>query len=256
MTNENTFIQQYLSLMNATPAKPPSLHYLAELQSLHIESFAWNTVDVHFGKRVTLDPHAILDKFITKQKGGLCYELNGAFCYLLQQLGFDAHLATCFALNYHADPFDFPSDTHAIIIVKLEDVKYLVEVGYGDLFKSPIKIEDNSYYQDNSGQYRIIYRQDLNRYQLEMQNLQNWVPQYHFATTPRELSSFHPNLEVVYQHPTYQQLNYIKFSKNGTQILKDNHYIVRHNNKVEAVGFETLGGIETILKEKLGFISL
>lgn len=252
MKIDKNFIRTYLDLIQIGSIKSSSLESLAHLQSNHLETLAWNTLDVFLGRKVILDPNIILNKFISEKRGGLCYELNGAFCYLLNQLGFDAYLSTCFALNYHDDPFDFPSDTHAIIIVNFENDKYLVEVGFGDLIKNPVKIENQFHYQDKSGEYRLLLREEIKRFQLERLCDSGWKPQYHFEVTPRDLKSFTPNLEVVYRHPTYQKLNYIRPDKQGVQILKDDQYIVRKNQKIETYLFEELGGIKAILKGELG----
>ena len=73
-----------------------------------------------------------------------------------------------------------------------------------------------------------------------------------FEIAKRELSSFTPNLEVVYQHPTYKNINYIKPDKSGTQILKDNHYIIQNKQHTEQYSYDALGGLPTILKTRLG----
>ncbi len=246
------FVEKYLDLIQVKELNPPSLAYLGHLQSRHLETLAWNTIDVFLGTKVILDPNIILNKFLMERRGGLCYELNGAFCSLLNQLGFDAYLASSFAFAYHEDLFDFPSDTHAVIIVNFNDCKYLVEVGYGALFKNPIKIEDKIQYADQSGEYRLLFLPDIQRFQLERLCNGEWKRQNNFELTPRELNSFTPNLEIVYQHPIYQKLNYIKPTSRGVQILKNDHYIVHHNEHVETLPFKSLGGIQAILKDKLG----
>ncbi len=252
MKNNYNFVKQYLELIQIDNIEPPSLEYLAKLQAHHLNALAWNTFDVYLGRKVVLNPQLILEKFIEEQRGGLCYELNGAFCHLLQQLGFDANLATCFALHYHADPFDFPSDTHAVIIVTLNNHQYLVEVGYGDLIKHPVKLEEKCRHQDASGEYQLSYQKEVGRFQLEKLCRNQWIAQYQFETAKRELSSFTPNLEVVYQHPTYQSINYIKPDKSGTQIIKNNFYIIHNAQHVEQYSIDALGGLSTILKTRLG----
>ena len=103
--------------------RPLNLSFLELLQTNHIHTFCHDTLDCYFKRPVSLDSEKIINKFLLEGRGGLCFELNGAFHYLLQQLGFHAELRSSHVYHVQKRPYDYSIDTHAVIVVNLEGEK-------------------------------------------------------------------------------------------------------------------------------------
>jgi len=70
---------------------------LARLQRAHVLTVPFENLaiagdpwDDRAGAGVSLDPATLEAKIVDRERGGFCYELNGAFVALLDELGFEA----------------------------------------------------------------------------------------------------------------------------------------------------------------------
>ncbi len=83
---------------------------------------------MNFGT-VDLSSDALFDKIVTNNRGGFCFELNGAFLLLLKGLGYDA--VGCMArVGIPVIP-DLLRLDHRGIIVRMEGKNFYVDVGMG-----------------------------------------------------------------------------------------------------------------------------
>jgi N-hydroxyarylamine O-acetyltransferase len=65
---------------------------LGGLQYAHLLSVPFENLDIHRGREILLDENRIFDKIVSERRGSFCYELNGSFTALLQELGFTVDL--------------------------------------------------------------------------------------------------------------------------------------------------------------------
>lgn len=65
---------------------------LTLLQHAHLASVPFENLDIVFAAGVPHDRSAALTKIVEARRGGWCFELNGAFGWLLRALGFDVSL--------------------------------------------------------------------------------------------------------------------------------------------------------------------
>src|SRR5437016_7551475 len=66
----------------------PNLDVLRGLHRKHLLSIPFENLDIHLGRPIILSKNAFYDKIITLRRGGFCYELNGLFATLLDEMGF------------------------------------------------------------------------------------------------------------------------------------------------------------------------
>ena len=97
---------------------------LAQLTHIPFDSMdVWAT-----GTCPSLKLDDIYDKFINRNRGGYCFELNTFFRSLLNGLGFDAYQVIAYILN--PDGTQQPP-AHNVILCNLGGKKYFFDVGYG-----------------------------------------------------------------------------------------------------------------------------
>lgn len=170
---------------------------LRALHLAHMLAVPFENLDIGIGRKIVCDESRILHKVIQERRGGFCYELNGAFAALLRALGFDVTLLS--ARVARADGSESPEFDHLILRVDLEE-PWLADVGFGDSFVEPLKLEP----EIEQPQFGIGYR--LKRFALdwifESEVDHSWKKQYTFTLQPRELSEF---AEMCRYHQTSPQ---------------------------------------------------
>jgi N-hydroxyarylamine O-acetyltransferase len=158
-------IELYQQRLELPSEGAPDLEYLVRLQNQHMLKVPFENLDVAWGIPIRLDLDALYDKIVNRGRGGFCYELNGLFAWLLSGLGYSVDLLS--ARVYSQERQDFgPQFDHMSLCVHL-DQPYLVDVGFGDGFRRPLRLPDGGA-QDISGQYRLQTAQpDSNELELQ-----------------------------------------------------------------------------------------
>ncbi|MDQ0427345.1 N-hydroxyarylamine O-acetyltransferase [Planomicrobium stackebrandtii] len=178
--------ESYLQRFKASTIQENYLQNLAELQSLHMQNIPFENLDVIRKTPIYLNLESIYEKIVNQQRGGYCYELNGLFHWLLDELGFEAKLIS--ATVQKPDGTWSKSDTHAAILVEL-DTLYLVDAGFGDSTISPIPVGGERH-TDHSGTYRVQQVDDV-YYDLIRENDETEKVLYRFSTEEKQLADFH-----------------------------------------------------------------
>lgn len=146
-------VEEYLERINQTK-EVPSLKYLKQLHRSHLLHIPFENLDIHYKRKIILDYQKIYEKVVKSKRGGFCYELNGLFYHLLFHLGFECHLISARVRNKETGEFGKDFD-HMMIIVKLEEQDWLVDVGFGEGIMYPKKIEKKTVQMDYTNYWRI-----------------------------------------------------------------------------------------------------
>ncbi len=146
-------IKKYLDRIKFKGNLKPDLETLKSLQQSHLYAVPFENLDIHINKKIKLESTALQNKIVSSGRGGYCYELNGMFYLLLIKLGFDAKMISARVGNSTGgwgEEFD-----HLAIIVRLDGL-WLTDVGFGDSFIHPIKLERDLVQKDLNGFYKIV----------------------------------------------------------------------------------------------------
>ena len=162
---------------------------------------------------------------ILQGRGGFCYELNGLFYELLKHLNFDVFQVE--AQVYKENVFG-PIYDHLAIIATIEDERYLVDVGFGDSFKAPKKVDIEDWQIDGNEFYRVRKQHEL--YFLERsKNMLDSEVQYRTDLRKRQYIEF---MQMCQYHQTDPASSFTqnrlvsKLTPNGRVTLKDDELIV------------------------------
>ncbi len=121
-------VKNYLDRLQFSSAPSSDALGLAKLQERHLLTVPFENLDIVNGVPIVLDEESILQKVVSRKRGGFCYELNAAFAWLLTELGFKVTLQEARVANEQGE-FGIPFD-HLALRVDL-DRPYLVDVGFG-----------------------------------------------------------------------------------------------------------------------------
>ena len=142
-----------IGLRDAVPP-PPTLETLRRLQSAHLLYVPYENLDLLRGAITSLEHGALFEKIVEKRRGGLCFELNGLFCWLLCSLGYQ--------VTSYAGRFIYPSEAgiqmrrHRVLVVTLEGKRYLTETGMNSEGpRAPLVLAESEAQWDGVTEYRF-----------------------------------------------------------------------------------------------------
>lgn len=180
-------LAKYLQRIDYGGEVSPTLEVLKLLQKKHRFNVPFENLDIHYRNHIDLDIKKIYDKIVNRNRGGLCYELNGLFYELLKSIGFHAKLVSA---RVHKKEGEYtPEFDHMAIIVRIDKTDFLADVGFGEFAFYPLKIETGNLQHDLRKTYRIE-AYDETYLQVIRQDNRIWVPEYIFTLRGRELKEF------------------------------------------------------------------
>src|SRR2546425_2268011 len=177
----------YLARIGYRGPTRPSVEGLRSLHKKHLLSIPFENLDIHLGRPIFLSQEAFFEKIITHRRGGFCYELNGSFEALLTSLGFKVRMLSARVAQKNSG--FTPEFDHMTLLITMKD-RWLADVGFGDSFTEPKRLDYEGPQTDNGRVYRITRRAGgrlLSRWDGE-KNL--WEPQYQFSVRLRSLRDF------------------------------------------------------------------
>ena len=178
-------VERYLDRIGYTADISIDLATLASLQRAHLTAVPFENLDVYHGVGVRTDLAWSVDKVVNRGRGGWCFEANGAFSALLEALGFPiARLGAAVLLGGPNETID-----HLTLEVTLDE-PYLVDVGFGDSFITPLRLNAAGPQDGGTATYELIdsaQGRTLTRWQ-------DGVPeaQYRFRRVNRIMADFEP----------------------------------------------------------------
>lgn len=179
-------VSGYLNRIDYRGPRDASAETLRELHKAHLLAVPFENLDVHLKRAIILDEERIAGKIVGQRRGGICYELNTAFCALLRGLGFRVSMLSA-GVARDEGGFDPPFD-HMALLVHLED-RWLADVGFGDSFREPLRLDFRGPQDQDDESYRII-EEDEQGLIVERRQSDLWKPQYRFTLQPYNLDDF------------------------------------------------------------------
>jgi N-hydroxyarylamine O-acetyltransferase len=183
------FVDHYLERINYEGSTAANLATLQALQRHHLLRVPFENLDIHLGRPIVLDLEKIFDKVVKRKRGGFCYELNGLFCELLRRLGYQVRRI---AANVYDKEKGYGLDyDHLSLLVTLDGIDYLTDVGFGKFTFTPLKLQTDKIQQDEQGEF-VIHTTEEGYFRVSKKEDKAWVPQYIFQSQGREYAEFEP----------------------------------------------------------------
>ncbi len=227
-------LDNYLRRIDYRQNPQNNLQTLNELHKKHVFAIPFEDLDIHLKKPLRIDVASLYQKIVVEKRGGFCYELNFLFYSLLKELGFDVQIIS--ARIYEKKEKLGVEFDHLAIIVQLEE-KWLIDVGFGNLFTEPMKIPskiDNYVYKERDSIYKINQLSESNYILSESKKGYKFKKIYAFDTNPRKIEEFYEQIDFK----QYSEESY--FVKNKICTIPTNQgRITLFNNKfIKTIGEE------------------
>jgi N-hydroxyarylamine O-acetyltransferase len=132
-------------------------------------------------------------------RGGWCFELNGAFGWLLRELGYDVTYVSC---RVHGDLPDGgwgPEFDHCALVVRVDGEPWFVDVGFGDACMMPVPLREG----DSVGvPWPVRMCLDDTSIVLAVRGIDGaWHDQLHIDPVPRTMDEFTPRSTYLQTEP-------------------------------------------------------
>ena len=168
----------------------PLTHSLETLVGLHraqAVSIPFENLDIHLNRAIGLDPASLVQKLVHEQRGGYCYELNGLFRLVLQQLGFRV---TCLVGRNLLAGHPLRPRAHQVLLVEVEGQPWLVDLGFGtNGLVEPIPLVAGPEHRQFFDVYRLQAAPQHN-FQLQLHMQGAWQSLYTFTLDEGQPSDF------------------------------------------------------------------
>ena len=160
-----------------------SLNFLQRQHLLHIP---FENLDIHWQRPIILDTDKFYRKIVEEKRGGFCYELNGLFFKLLENVDFNGKIISARVFNGK----DFGTEyDHLAIIINIADEEFLVDVGFGSFTSKPLKFVLDIEQTDENSVF-LIRKYDDEYFEVVKKDGENWESEYIFSDVKRDLSEF------------------------------------------------------------------
>ncbi len=210
----------------------PTAEVLQRIHRAHLFSVPFENLDIPLGRKIVCDEEAFLRKIVERRRGGFCYELNGAFAALLRALGFKVTLLS--ARVPRQDGTETPEFDHLTLRVDL-DQPWLADVGFGDSFLDPLRLETGTEQPQDGRKFRIV--EQAGSFHVQRTEPDGaWKTEYSFTPQPRRLEEFAAMCQYHQtspESPFTQKSLCTKATKEGRITLSDRKLIVTRNGKRE-----------------------
>lgn len=147
-------IQQYLRKLQLNDFEPAvNLATLTKLQDAHLKYIPYENFDCLNGKITSLKRQDMFNKVIMHNRGGICFELNGLYNWLLESLGFDV---TSYSARFIDKMETYQLRRHRVMCVALGEKRYLTDVGVNsESPRVPLEITEGLIQSDSISQYKF-----------------------------------------------------------------------------------------------------
>ncbi len=231
MKTSAELVNKLLKRINYEGDLTPTLATLAHLQRSFLLNVPFENLNIHIGRTIQIDTDSVFQKIVTENRGGFCYECNSLFGDLLEVLNY--HITIISARMYGSDNIAGPEFDHYAILVDL-DQPYLVDVGQGRGFRSPLKL-DGSTVSAEGILYRVVQFSDHEQVQSK-ENDKDWKPVFDFTRKPRKRADFQAMCEY---HQTSPESVFTK-QMMATLATPTGRKTLTHMTYKETVGTETV----------------
>ena len=128
----------------------PSREALDELHEAHVRTFTFDNIDVLLGTHPGVTLEAVQDKFVTRGRGGYCFEHATLFAAVLERLGYEVRRL----LGRVGSPTLSPR-THCVVEVSLDGERLLADPGFGMSVMRPIPLFDGAEDDHHGWRYQV-----------------------------------------------------------------------------------------------------
>ncbi|MCJ1661213.1 arylamine N-acetyltransferase [Staphylococcus sp. NRL 18/288] len=227
-------IERYLDI-DSTLYNEPTLEALDYYIKQYMMTVPFENINVQNGVPISVEIDDLFDKIVNQHRGGFCYEMNHFFGTYLEEKGFTVHRmpATVHQPGGHTSPHG----SHMSLVVPIDNVNYVADVGFGDLPLQSLRIaslDPTHPVTDLTGQFRAISESEDTYIVQKLENEQ-WMTRYEAKMHPQTIHDFDEMIDYNSKNPDsifVKQLMITKPQLFGRATMSFNHLTLsKQDNK-------------------------
>lgn len=161
-----------------TECTPENLHKLIRC---HLETVPFENLDFCYNpKRMSTKPEDMYHKVVERKRGGVCFELNAIFFWLMEQMGYESYPLHVRLMMHPGMPAPI---THRGNMAVINGKKYFCDVGFGGPGPKGLVAVDETDVQMIGGEPFMVEKNGL-YVTIFRQNEGKWAPIIQFADIP------------------------------------------------------------------------
>lgn len=193
-------IEHYLNI-DSSKYHEPSLEALNYYIKRYMLTVPFENINVQNGMPVSVEINDLYDKLINQHRGGFCYEMNHFFGTYLEEKGFTVYRISATVEQPNGNRS--PEGSHMSLVVPINDINYVADVGFGDLPLQalPITNIDTTHpVTDITGEFRAISEHE-GTYSIQKLEDDSWFTRYEARFQPKQIEDFKDMIQYNSQHP-------------------------------------------------------
>lgn len=245
-------LADYFARIGFQEEAKPSLYCLERLHYLHPQAIPFENLNPFLGTPVCLDAESLWQKLVYEGRGGYCFEQNLLFGAVLRKLGFQVtSLASRVLWQLPAGKI-MPRD-HMILLVSLEGVDWLVDVGWGgNTVTKPLRLNESEIQITSHERFLLRKKDELYVLSIEIQG--RWEEMHEFGTAEFLLPDYEVISWYLCNHPESLFVNHLMAARTlptGRITLKNSQYS-RHSldGVTEKIILKSTDELEYVLREE------
>jgi N-hydroxyarylamine O-acetyltransferase len=245
-------LDSYFERINYQGSTEAGENALRDIHIAHTLNIPFENLDVFYRKPILLDGASLYKKIVKERRGGYCFEMNGIFSLVLQEMGFNV---TNLLARVTIDGSHYTTKTHQVILVETGRNRWLADVGFGNEgIIAPLILEENTEQKQFAHTYRILSHSTF-CYVVQKKNEDGYHPLYAFT-----LEECSPDDFLMSNHftSTFPESFFLTMrmctmpTKDGRITLTDSHFKVVEKNTVSDAPIANDDEFNAILKERFG----
>ncbi|ASK32086.1 arylamine N-acetyltransferase [Chryseobacterium sp. T16E-39] len=182
---ENTELKKYFDRIHYSKNAELTIETLKDIHALQPQYITFENIDTYTDHVPRVDWRSVFNKLVIGGRGGYCYEQNVLLKNVLETIGFavTSHLGR---VLWGGEKENKPPRTHMLLIVSLDEKKYLVDSGFGTVtLTSPLVLDSEEEQITPNGIFKLSKENNL--YTLTL-IAEDKMPIYEFSLEPVEQS--------------------------------------------------------------------
>ena len=161
-------VDEYLKRIETNrPTNGSTEEYLNQLHIGHLTHIPFETFDLVDFKTLNISEDYIFNRLVRQQRGGVCFQMNGLFSFILKMLNFEVNLIPCSVYDDQRGHFHDRYSHVAVYVISNNDTKFLCDVGFPRNFLTPLFFRTDCIQFATNGFFRLTKADNNTNYILE-----------------------------------------------------------------------------------------
>lgn len=246
-------MQEYLSRIGYSGDGAHTVENLSRLLRCHLETVPFENLDFWKNPRpMSLKQEDLYHKVVRRRRGGVCFELNGIFSWLLNEMGYDTYpILVRIMMGPPPNPI-----SHQGNIVRLNGKRYYCDVGFGGPGPKGVVCLDDPEIQNVDGCQVRVEWEGIHCTILTNHSGQ-WRPLMMCIDHPFQTVDFSI---LLYFFTTNPESHFVRDRvvnlclPNGSMALTGNHLTIHSGGQVTERDLASEEEATQVLKEKFGLV--